>query len=67
MKITVVVEHTLEEDGYDGASAFTRNDIVDLTDLAQFIGTAVNGIGFNYVEDVCFLTDGGTEWWGFKL
>lgn len=67
MKISVLVEHSQEEDGYTGQTLFTRNDIVDLTDLAQFIGTAVNGIGFNYVEDVCFLTEGGTEWWGFKL
>lgn len=67
MKISVLVEHSQEEDGYTGSTLFVREGVEDLTDLAQFIGTAVNGIGFNYVEDVCFLTDGGTEWWGFKL
>ena len=67
MKITVSVDYYQEEDGYDGASTFTRDGVESLTDLAQFLANVVNGLGYNYVDDVCFLTDGGTEHWGFKL
>lgn len=67
MKISVMVEHRQEDDGYTGETLFVREGVEDLTDLAQFLNNVVNGIGYNYVEDVCFLTDGGTEWWGYKL
>jgi hypothetical protein len=67
MKISVMIEFSLEEDGYDGSLIFTREDVSDLTTTAQFFGDVVRGAGYGYVDDVGFSTDKGNEFWGVRF
>jgi hypothetical protein len=65
MKITVFAEFSKEQgDGFDGTMTYTRDDLENLTELAQFLSDAIRGAGFSYVEDVGFRYEDGEEIWG---
>lgn len=55
MRVTFIAEMSLEEgDGFDGCTAHTREGIVDLVDMSQFLAQSVQGAGYTYVDDVGF-------------
>ena len=59
MKVSILFEECKEDVGYDGQVILTRDDIEDLTQLANFLSDAVRGAGFSYVNTVAFEKDDG--------
>jgi hypothetical protein len=64
MKVTILFEECAEDVGYDGQVLHVREDIQDLMQLADFLGDAVRGAGFSYVNGVAFERDDGEMVWG---
>ena len=53
-----------ENDGFDGSSRVSRDEVDDLYALAQMITDAVKGAGFDYVVNTGFEKDDGTMLFG---
>ena len=64
MKVSILFEECKEDVGYDGSVFHLREDIEDLTQLADFLGDAVRGAGFSYVTAVAFERADGEMVWG---
>ena len=64
MKITVTVESTEDYDGYDGVSTFNRNNVEDLFQISALFLSVMQGVGFDYVNDVGFEKDDGQVTFG---
>lgn len=64
MRVSILFEECKEDVGYDGSVFHLREDIEDLTQLADFLGDAVRGAGFSYVNGVAFERDDGEMVWG---
>ena len=54
MKVSILFEECKEDAGFDGMVFHIRDDIQDLTQLANFLGDAVRGAGYSYVSTVAF-------------
>ena len=54
MRVSIDFQYDKEEDGYDGSSSASRDGVLDLYTMAQFLADAMRGAGFNYVVDVGF-------------
>ena len=61
MKITVICENTMNEDGVDTRTTYEHNGVEFLGDLAYVYGEAARAMGFPYVSDVIIKTEGGEE------
>lgn len=59
MKVSILFEEVAEDVGYNGTVAFERDNIDDLTQLANLLSDAVRGAGFSYVNTVAFEKDDG--------
>lgn len=59
MRITMIVESTLAEDGIDCTSTSSCPTIYDLGELSRFLTSSVQGAGWNYVVDVGIERDDG--------
>ena len=53
-----------DEDGYTGNVSVDREDVDDLTTMAQVVKDFLLGLGFSYVDDVGFSKSDGTMVWG---
>lgn len=67
MRINLTAYMDRGTDGVEGSVTLDREDVEDLTSLAQAINDWVAGMGFSYVEDVAFAKDDGTMVWGETL
>jgi hypothetical protein len=66
MKVSIHAEFEKDFDGFDGKLIYTRDGIEDLTDVSQFLTSAVQAMGFTYVQDVGLdKGDGCVVWGGF--
>lgn len=64
MKVTVIFEQSMEEDGTDTNTIMSNSTIEDMYGLLQLYGDAARAAGFTYVDRVGFCTDKGAETWG---
>lgn len=60
MRVSIDFQFDKEDDGYDGSSSASRDGVVDLYTMAQFLTDAMKGAGFTYVVDVGFEKDDGS-------
>ena len=60
MRVSIDFQYNKEDDGYDGSSSASRDEVEDLYTMAQFFTDAMKGAGFSYVVDVGFEKDDGT-------
>jgi hypothetical protein len=54
MRVSIDFQYDKEDDGYDGSSSASRDGVLDLYTMAQFLADAMRGAGFSYVVDVGF-------------
>jgi hypothetical protein len=54
MRVSIDFHFDKEDDGYDGSSSASRDGVLDLYTMAQFLADAMRGAGFSYVVDVGF-------------
>jgi hypothetical protein len=59
MRVNIEFLFDKENDGYDGISSSSRDDVHDLYTMSQFLADAIKGAGFSYVVDVGFEKDDG--------
>ena len=59
MRVSIDFQYDKEDDGYDGSSSASRDGVLDLYTMAQFLADAMKGAGFSYVVDVGFEKDDG--------
>ncbi len=64
MKVSIEFEFEEEDDGYVGFSASSREGVIDLYTMAQFLTDAIQGAGWGYVVDVGFEKDDGAVTFG---
>lgn len=64
MRIDISAYMDKDNDGYEGSSNITRDDVEDLYVLADVFTQAVKNMGFTYVNAVGFEKDDGTMIWG---
>lgn len=61
MRVTVLFESSVQDDGVDTATAYTHNNVEDLNQLAWVFAEAARAGGYTYVERVTFTTEQGNE------
>jgi hypothetical protein len=59
VRVSIDFQYDKEDDGYDGSSSASRDGVLDLYTMAQFLADAMKGAGFSYVVDVGFEKDDG--------
>lgn len=59
MRVDINFYFDKENDGFDGSSSCSRDEIDDLYALSQMITDAVRGAGFDYVVNTGFEKDDG--------
>jgi hypothetical protein len=59
MRVSIDFQCNKEEDGYDGSSSASRDEVEDLHAMARLFTDAVKGAGFSYVVDVGFEKEDG--------
>lgn len=59
MKISIVFETNLEEDGYESVTTYTRKGVETLDDLSWYYSEASRIGGWTYTEAVSIHTDEG--------
>jgi len=64
MKVSIHAEFNKDRDGFDGELVYSWDNIEDLTDVSHFLTSAVQAMGFNYVEDVGLQKGIGDVVWG---
>ena len=64
MKVSIEFEFDDDDDGYNGFSASSREGVIDLYTMAQFLTDAIQGAGWGYVVDVGFEKDDGAVTFG---
>ena len=67
MRIDLNAYMDKEDDGLSGSVSVSREDVGDLTAVAQAVKDWLLGMGFDYVDDVGFSKDDGTMVWGENL
>jgi hypothetical protein len=60
VRVSIDFQYDKEDDGYDGSSSASRDGVLDLHTMAQFLTDAMKGAGFSYVVDVGFEKDDGS-------
>jgi hypothetical protein len=66
MKVSIHAEFEKDFDGFDGELVYSWDNVEDLTDVSQFLTSAVQAMGYTYVEDVGLQKkDGDVVWGGF--
>ena len=60
MKISVICESTMNEDGIDCKAEYQQSGVECLSDLAYVFAEAAR-LGFPYVTDVSIKTESGME------
>ena len=56
-----------EEDGVSGSVRLSRDDVYDLTSVAQAFTDFLTGCGYDYVTDVAICVDNDQMHWGKSL
>lgn len=64
MRVNLSAYLERDEDGYTGNVSVDREDVDDLTTMAQVVKDFLLGLGFSYVDDVGFSKSDGTMVWG---
>lgn len=64
MRVDIEFYFDKENDGFDGSSRISRDEVDDLYALSQMITDAVRGAGFDYVTDTGFEKNDGTMVFG---
>jgi hypothetical protein len=64
VKVSIEFEFDDDDDGYNGFSASSREGVIDLYTMAQFLTDAIQGAGWGYVVDVGFEKDDGNITFG---
>ncbi len=64
MRIDISAYMDKDDDGYEGSSNVTRDDVDDLYTLAEVFTQAAKAMGYTYVNAVGFEKDDGTMIWG---
>ena len=67
MRIDFEAYFDKEDDGIGGSVRVSRDDIVNLEDVANAMKDFLLGAGFSYVADVGFAKDDGNMVWGETL
>lgn len=66
MKVSIHAKFDKDPDGFDGELVYSWDNVEDLTDVSHFLTSAVQAMGFTYIEDVGLQKkDGDTVWGGF--
>lgn len=66
MKVSIHAKFNKEPDGFDGELIYSWDNIEDLIAVSQYLTSAVQAMGFTYIEDVGLQKkDGDTVWGGF--
>jgi hypothetical protein len=66
MKVSIHAEFEKDFDGFDGELVYTWDNVEDLIEVSQFLTSAVQAMGYTYVEDVGLQKkDGDVVWGGF--
>ena len=61
MRVTIVFESDINEDGVDSVVAYSQSGVEDLSSLAWVMAEATRAGGFTYVATVKYTTDNGNE------
>lgn len=64
MRVSIDFYYNKDEDGVEGSSSASRDNVDDLYTMAQFLTDAMRGAGFSYVVDVGFEKDDGNITFG---
>jgi hypothetical protein len=67
MRIDLSTYMDNDQDGFSGNVNVSRDDVEDLTTIAQVIKDWLMAMGFTYVDDVGISKDDGTMVWGENL
>lgn len=63
MKVSILFESTIEEDGHDLEVILHKEEVIDLYELSDFISNALRAAGFTYVDSVGWRDTQGVEKW----
>ena len=64
MKVSIVFESTLNEDGYDETLLLQREGVEDFYDMMEFYRQASRAVGFDYVDRIGYADSKGVVKWG---
>jgi phage head maturation protease len=67
MRVDIEFYFNKDDDGFDGSTRVSRDNVEDLYEVSRVITDAINGAGFSYVEDTAFQKNNGEELWGLRL
>lgn len=59
MRVTIVFESNIEDDGVDTTTTYSQNNVEDLGTLAWVYAEGARAGGFVYTEQVVIRTDNG--------
>lgn len=63
MKVTIIFENDMEEDGLEDAVAYTRGNVFFIQDLLDVYAVAARAASFSYVDRVGYSTEKGEAVW----
>lgn len=61
MKITVIAESNMNDDGIDSKASYEQSGVECLSDLSHVLAEATRAIGFPWVDEVVIKTEEGLE------
>lgn len=63
MKVTIIFESNINEDGYDEVVSITRDGVEETTDLLSLYTAAAKAASFDYWSRTGYATDRGATHW----
>lgn len=64
MRVTIMFETDVEEDGLDQTVMLSRDNVEFIQDLLDFYADASRSAGYTYVHRVGYATEKGEQTWG---
>lgn len=62
MKVTVIFENNMNEDGEDSVAMFSKEDVVTVEDMLNVFGRASHAGGFTYLESLQAFSEKRSFW-----
>jgi len=63
MKVSIMFESTIEDDGHDQTVVLEKPVVIDLYEMTDFFSDSLRAAGFTYVDSVGWKDDKGNETW----
>lgn len=63
MRVSILFESTIEDDGHDLDVILDKKGVLDLYEMTDFLSDALRAAGFTYVDSVGWKDNKGNETW----